>query len=202
MMKFEIFDIRNFTEEEYIFTCDNMSESRKCRLERYKNSEDKLRMAVAESRLKKLIAELSGEKTENVFVDNLPSGKPFAKVFGKNLNVSISHSGNFVAVAVSENDIGIDIETRDNISKALIDRALFDDEKAYVGEFSHKLSREQRIKFLRVWTAKEAYLKLTGEGLSVLHKVNTLPFIENSAHGYEIFCKAEEDYVCTVIGKK
>ncbi|MBE6793341.1 MAG: 4'-phosphopantetheinyl transferase superfamily protein [Ruminococcaceae bacterium] len=202
MMKFEIFDIRDFTEKEYIFTCESMSESRKNRLERYKNSDDKLRMASAESRLKKLIAELSGEKTENVKVDNLPSGKPLALVNGKKFSVSISHSGNFVAVAVADSDIGIDIETRESISKALIDRALCDDEKAYVGEFSHKRGKEQRTKFLRVWTAKEAYLKLTGEGLSMLHKVNTMPFIENSACGYEIFCEVTEDYVCTVIGKK
>ena len=74
-------------------------------------------------------------------------GKPLAH--GKNFNVS--HSGNYVILAESENSIGVDIEElRDDITSDLIDAGLTKREKSWSGN--------SYILFYILWT-RTAYLK-------------------------------------------
>lgn len=82
-------------------------------------------------------------------------GKPFFEL-GKKF--SISHSGRFTVVAVSEDEIGVDIEERENINPAVAKRCFTEEEQDFA-----KLSTKN---FLRIWTAKEAVLKLLGTGFS------------------------------------
>ena len=69
---------------------------------------------------------------------------------------SISHSGKLSVVAIAENEIGVDTEIRKEINKRIINRCFTDDEAEYAF-----LSTEN---YLRIWTAKEAALKLLGTG--------------------------------------
>jgi 4'-phosphopantetheinyl transferase len=92
-----------------------------------------------------------------------PHGRP--ELPGSPMQVSVSHSGNRVAVAVSDRSaVGVDLEAprARALSRSLLRRALT------AGEREHLLGvSEDRRKweFLRAWTAKEAILKATGQGL-------------------------------------
>lgn len=80
-----------------------------------------------------------------------------------NINFSISHSEQFVGVAISPTlDVGIDIECVDqNIDKSVIADFCHLDEFHAVGG----LPRPQEIReFVRLWTLKEAYAKMIGLG--------------------------------------
>ena len=82
-------------------------------------------------------------------------GKPF---FEHGKHFSISHSGKFAVLAVSEGNIGIDIETKVSSDERVARRCFTEEEQAFA-----KMSTEN---FLRIWTAKEAVLKFLGTGFS------------------------------------
>lgn len=86
------------------------------------------------------------------------NGKPVAD----NCYVSISHSGNMVAVCTSEKPIGIDIEKIDekrNLEK-LSNRVFCGEE---LETFKNNPTPEQ---FYEIWTQKEAYSKIDGNGVN------------------------------------
>ena len=111
--------------------------------------------------LQKVLA-LYHMQDSDVFVDE--HGKP--KVEG--LEFSLSHSGNLVLCAVSEEPVGCDIERLREAPKGVAERYFSDAEQAYLSRFS---ADEYDRKFFRIWTMKESYVKMTGEGLRV-------PFVE------------------------
>ena len=107
--------------------------------------------------LQKVLA-LYHMQDSKVFVDE--HGKP--KVEG--LEFSLSHSGNLVLCAVSEEPVGCDIERLREAPKGVAERYFSDAEQVYLSRFS---ADEYDRKFFRLWTMKESYVKMTGEGLRV-----------------------------------
>jgi len=92
-----------------------------------------------------------------------PNGKPAVAPDLPQIHFSISHVDPMVAVAVSaEREIGLDIECVDqNVSPDLIAEFAHVDERNSIGG----LPRPREIReFIRLWTLKEAYTKLTGTG--------------------------------------
>ena len=93
------------------------------------------------------------------------SGKPYVGV-GGSMYVSISHSHGFCAAAVSDSEVGVDIEYIDpnrqlERMRRLAERYFSPDELAWaVADLPER--------FYEVWCAKESYVKYTGEGLSKL----------------------------------
>lgn len=77
------------------------------------------------------------------------------------LAVSISHCRTAVAVAVSRRGpVGIDVESRRRVADGLVRRVCTEAEQAAVRE-----ADDPTMAFLRLWTAKEAVLKLRGTGI-------------------------------------
>jgi 4'-phosphopantetheinyl transferase len=87
--------------------------------------------------------------------------KPYIK--NSNIHFNISHSGDWVMVAISSSPVGIDIE---KIRKANMDLAkrYFSDAEVYDLELLSTLKRQSY--FFDLWTIKEAYLKMLGKGLT------------------------------------
>ena len=87
------------------------------------------------------------------------NGKPVLQ--NSALHFNLSHSGDFVACAVYDSPVGIDIEALRDISPTALKRICTAQEQAYIcADNSFDSAR-----FLQVWTAKEAYLKYLGCGL-------------------------------------
>ncbi len=77
------------------------------------------------------------------------------------LSVSISHCRTAVAVVISpEGKVGIDIECRRKIGDGLMERICTPEEQEAV----HR-SDDPTMEFLRLWTRKEAVLKMRGTGI-------------------------------------
>ena len=102
-------------------------------------------------------------------------GKPYFK----NLPCyfSLSHSGEYVFCAVSDGEIGADIQE----CKPLKNYRM---EKRYFTEWEQQLlagkTEEERQKiFYRLWTKKEAYGKLTGDGIGDAVGLDTQELSEN-----------------------
>ena len=109
--------------------------------------------------LEKLLHKKGFDKCDTTILRDT-GGKPYFTSVP--LCFSISHSGNLCAVAISNENIGIDVE--------------FIDEKRNIDAVARRFFKEDenltlkddtsRKKFFRLWTRKEAYAKFTGKGLA------------------------------------
>lgn len=90
-------------------------------------------------------------------------GKPYLSDYPQ-IYFSLSHSGNLVACAVSEQEIGLDVQKYE-VGKEGIARRFFAKEEA----MQLALEKDEKARealFFRFWSIKESYLKFTGHGIS------------------------------------
>lgn len=90
-------------------------------------------------------------------------GKP--RLSGYPLHFNLSHSGDYVLCAASDREIGVDIQKLQTLDELGLARRYFTS-----GEYEILQGlgddRERSRLFFRLWTRKEAYGKLTGEGIT------------------------------------
>lgn len=90
------------------------------------------------------------------------SGKPYLK--DKNLYFSLSHSNGIVALTVSKEEIGLDIELIKPVKDSVAKRIMNDREY----NIYSSLDKNKKITyFYEVWTSKEAYVKKLGTTISL-----------------------------------
>lgn len=97
-------------------------------------------------------------------------GKPELVAGDKNVFFSLSHTGNIAAVATAEYPVGLDIEQKEDPGLRMAYRMFAPAEKERLEGFSKSAAGdapESQMIFRDIWTGKEAYLKYTGEGISV-----------------------------------
>ena len=164
----EVFCIDEMTVEEYEKYYFLLSEQKKKRVDAYKFKRDKRLSVCGEMLAKKMIAKHCSEVPENAEILTDSNGKPYVRIPGIEFN--ISHSGDMVACALSDMPIGVDIEKMREIDDKLIEFVCTDDEKKYV--FENDETKQKR--FFEIWTAKEAFFKCDGSGISDLKSINVL----------------------------
>lgn len=127
---------------------------------------------------------------ENPLFDYLEGGKPVLRN-NPDIHFNISHCRIAVAVAVSDEPIGIDIETIRPYKDDLARHVLSDSEYESVVS-----SSKPDVEFIKLWTRKEAVLKLSGEGIR--RDLRTLlTGLENT----ETIVDEVKGYVCTIAMK-
>ncbi len=99
-------------------------------------------------------------KNTDIIIERTENGKPYLKN-NSDIFFNISHSNNAVAVAVSDIEIGIDIEKLRKPNLKVAERFFTDNENRYINNFQNK-----DIAFFEIWTKKEAYFKQLGKGIS------------------------------------
>lgn len=96
-------------------------------------------------------------------------GKPYSDKCAKHF--SVSHSGDYTLLAVSDENVGIDIEKADRGFGIKAEKVFTDEELEW-------LKTEPENGFLRLWTMKEALSKIVGTGLGMrFNIVNVLPLV-------------------------
>ena len=142
---------------------------------------------------------------------DLPPAGPFA--FGEqgkpylpdlpDVHFSLSHSGTRVLCALSDAELGCDVEGPRRFDPALARRFFHPDETAWLFSLP---PREQDAAFLRLWTLKESYLKAVGLGLSLpLDAFRILPeggdfalTLQEDAHPWALRSFDAEDCLCAI----
>ncbi len=118
-------------------------------------------------------------------------GKPFLK--GGEAQFSISHSCGAILCAVSDRDVGADVQIRSKAKLPLMERFFAEEERAYVLS-----SQDTDDAFTEIWAKKESWIKRSGLGLS-------LPLPSFSVLSDEIapliFCRREGEYTAAVCGE-
>lgn len=97
-------------------------------------------------------------KTDMKLQDELEEGR-------STVHFNLSHSGDYVVVAVSDSPVGIDVEHKTKCYETLAQRFFCEEECADIMSLDTEEERKQR--FLEYWTGKEAYIKCVGEGMRI-----------------------------------
>ena len=101
---------------------------------------------------------------EKMYLNHHDNGKPYFA--GNNRHISISHTNEYVAIAVSDYPIGIDIERADRNAYAVAKSFLTAQEIKVLAKESNP-SKEA----LCLWSAKEAAFKLASENITILKEI-------------------------------
>lgn len=114
---------------------------------------------------KRIISDTTLTPIKSVLVGKTKLGKPVVKTPDNlNLDISISHSGNYLAVGICDNgQIGIDIELLKDVDFRVLKNCFSVSEEMYIN--SGKGITQRLGNFYEIWTRKEAYVKALGTGL-------------------------------------
>ena len=88
-------------------------------------------------------------------------GKPYFKE--QILQFNVSHSGEYLAIAISEKEVGVDLQEPKDIKEGLYRKVVQPEENGLIGE-------ERQKDFLRLWALKESFVKAEGKGLRISMK--------------------------------
>lgn len=137
-------------------TLKQLSEKEQLELNSFRNEKRKREFA-SSRRLLKQLADEWGLPREEFTVYKNKLGNPFAKTASDRFEVSIAHTEEVVFGGISSQEpIGIDLEPSD--------RKVSDRVRA---RMMHPIEKKNglNIPTIRLWTIKEAYIKLRGQGL-------------------------------------
>ncbi len=183
--------LNDFTDSEYSYALSLISQERQNEILAKKQESARKSSVLGEFLARKGINQLTGIDLKDIIIEKDEKGKPFAK--GLNINFSISHSGDLVVCAISEGKIGIDCEYIREVNLKIA-RHFFDGlDKRFIFEIDDV--QEQNIRFFKVWTAKEAYFKYLGTGITVLNSLKSIPYEELKEN---CTCETLKDYMITV----
>ena len=152
---FDIEPLRN--KQVFEAELDNITEGRIERIEKSQSTADKLRLMGSG-----LLINFIKRKyfvNSDVVVDK--HGKPY--FVNSDLKFNLSHSGRYVVAAVSDYEVGIDIQKKKADKHRIAEKNFLRGECEYINSGANDEERHQR--FCEVWTLKEAYLKNIGMGL-------------------------------------
>ena len=175
-------DIHNFNLQEAL---GEISASRREKALKFKHEQGQRECVLAYLLLKRALMEVYGIEGNPEMVEQ-EGGKPMLKDHPE-IHFNLSHCKSAVACVIGDEPVGVDIDRIRNYNAQLARHTMNDNELQEIEN-----NADEARAFIRLWTKKEALLKLTGEGIrsdlkSVLNRENM--------H----FDVAEEaDYVCTV----
>lgn len=136
-----------------------VSQSRKDKIDFYRFDKDKKLSAGAYLLLKKLLDE---ENITNPLFKTKKYGKAYISNH-ENIHFNLSHSGKIVLCAISDMEVGVDVEYVDSEIDLDIAKHYF-----YNSEYENIMNAENPPEeFFKYWVLKESYMKYTGLGMNL-----------------------------------
>ena len=142
-----------------------VSKTRQERTRRFLKKEDQYRSLIGE-------AVLRYEQGKNITIVTDDFGKP-SLANNANVHFNISHSGNWVVVAIHDQPIGVDVEEIRPLQFSDYYSFFHADEVAWLKAQPEGI---RTADFFTLWTLKESYIKAVGKGLSIaLDRFSVVP---------------------------
>lgn len=167
-------NLAEYSDESYLKHLNSLPAWRREKALQYKKLDDRKRSVLAFVLLQRALREEYGITEIPEFVYN-EFGKP--SLPNLPIHFSLSHCKDTVACAVSDHNIGIDMESIVPYNPGVARRVCTADELKMLEQSSNK-----DVGFIKLWTVKEAISKYEGMGLS-------LPFAEIDTMNYLLYSK-------------
>ncbi|MDE2100553.1 MAG: 4'-phosphopantetheinyl transferase superfamily protein [Patescibacteria group bacterium] len=117
--------------------------------------------------------------------DFIKNGKPILN--SEKFNFSISYTDDCVYIAIVKNDaVGIDVEKIADISLSVAEEFMSTKELLKLKKVENKYAY-----FYKIWTLKESYLKLTGEGIN--DRIKNIEFLESKSDAFSLCLDLEQE---------
>lgn len=136
---------------------EKIPEYRQQKIMKCKQADARIRSLGAGLLLKQVLKLYGLDEAATSYGEN---GKP--EIAG--LCFNLSHSGEMVVCAVGSAPVGCDIEKIHKSSSRIARRYFCESEREYLDSLG---GEEKTEEFIRLWTIKESYLKMTGEGMKI-----------------------------------
>ncbi len=138
---------------------DGLSEYRREKLKTIRNPEARRRSLGAELLLLRALGLRCPELPLPPRIICAEGGKPFLQGTDKSFN--LSHSGDFAACALSDEEVGLDLQIPVETREGLVRRFLTRREREYLDA-----AADRDAAFTELWARKESFIKATGKGLA------------------------------------
>lgn len=178
---------------------DILPDYRKKKIDKMKFENDKI-LSLGAGLLTKHVLNINNLNDKDIkFINN---GKPVID----NLFFNISHSKKYVICTTADKAVGADIEEISEYNENIPKRFFSKNECEYL---SKQPEANKSKEFFRIWTIKESYIKMTGEGIScgldsfwvdfaknikIYRSINNIP-IKQECNIYEFPFK---EYCCSI----
>ncbi|MFO7803379.1 MAG: 4'-phosphopantetheinyl transferase superfamily protein [Desulfovermiculus sp.] len=174
MLDIWTFDLKNISQETERFVGSLLSPDEKARSKRYALWEKGRDFALARGIARHVLSGYVATPARDLVFTLSSHGKP--QLATHNVQApffNLSHSRSYVCLAISPNRrVGVDIEVKDKDVQRLDKIASFAFSAPEVHALSTYPETSRRNAFYTLWTAKEAYVKGTGEGLTRLRNIS------------------------------
>lgn len=134
---------------------NQIDEIRRKKIMRYHMPDDRKRSLAAGIIIKHIL-------NENGLSENSLSCSENGKPLADGLFFNVSHSGNYVVGVVSDCEVGCDIEKVSSAPMKVAQHYFSPAESEYMNS-----EPDKDRAFFTIWTLKESYMKMTGQGLSL-----------------------------------
>jgi 4'-phosphopantetheinyl transferase len=142
---------------------DILNSDEQVRAGKYLRGEDAKRFIICRAALKLLLGKYAAQPVSTIALQYGSNRKPFLQtVRGDKLHFNVTHSGDLALIAISHEEVGIDIEQMKSNFEYL---EVLDNYFSLREIKKIKDSTEPLKLFYKLWTRKEALLKATGKGI-------------------------------------
>ncbi|WP_144463246.1 4'-phosphopantetheinyl transferase family protein [Bacillus pumilus] len=139
-----------------------VSPEKRAAAERFRFLIDARRTLLGEVLVRQKIHDMYDLPFDEIVFETEGNGKPVVRHI-PSFHFNLSHSGDWVVCAIDDAPVGIDIEEIKPIDLAIAKRFFSADEYE---DLLSQLAERQEAYFFHLWSMKEAFIKLTGKGLS------------------------------------
>jgi len=155
--------------------------------ERYKFWEDRQRSLIGEMMVRKFYKERLG--TEALEFELNEHEKPSLKNH-PNEHFNISHSGSFVVVVFSNENVGVDVEMIGKDRREVAERFFTSSE---IEQLHNCATEKAQIHFFyQLWTLKESYMKAIGKGMTM--SLSSFSFLLKNDEAILNFSENDDDW--------
>lgn len=160
-------DISTMSDSEFRLWLLKMPQEKQKTINAYRKEDDRKRSVCGYMIAVKALSQFLNKNPGDITIAYDENGKPITD----GASLSIAHAGSFAVCAVSDCPVGIDAEVMRKMSLRAALRVCTKKELMYIfgddfnGTIPENADDETKLRFLEIWTKKEAYGKMLGTGI-------------------------------------
>ena len=184
-------DLSSYTDDAFEADLRLLPEQRYEKVMKYRLQADRKRCVRAYMLLWEGLRQEYGLDAAPIF-DFGEHGKPFLRM-SPELFFSLSHTGNAVLCVLDSQPVGADIEMIRSHHLNSVLRLFSEQEQEEVRQ-----AEQPEFRFMEIWTRKESFLKLTGQGLVGISILSEIPTQDTDVIHFETVIRETDGFVFSV----